>query len=159
VTNTVAEIVASHGAGTSPEDTVARCYARIRAHDDPAVFITLRDESDARAEARALRGGPGERPLFGVPIAIKDDIDVKDLPTTAACPAFAYKAGSYAAAVSRLRQAGAIVMAMFPDSTAPDGTMIPSACVLISYRRVLRSGRRPHGSCRFKNRAAAVRSR
>ena len=43
---TVAAIVAAHRAGGSVEATVARAYARIRAHDDPAIFITLREEAD-----------------------------------------------------------------------------------------------------------------
>jgi allophanate hydrolase len=110
VTQTVAGILASHRAGTAtPEETIAQAYARIRAHGDPAVFITLRDEADARAEARAL-GRPDGRPLFGVPVAVKDNIDVKGLPTTAACPAFAYTPTVDATAVARLRAAGAIVV-------------------------------------------------
>ncbi len=110
MSNTAAKIAADHWAGrAAPEDTVARCYARIRAHADPAIFITLRDEADARAEARALIA-TGERPLLGVPVVIKDNIDVKGLPTTAACPAFAYEPATDATAVARLRAAGAIVI-------------------------------------------------
>ena len=65
-------------------------YERIRAYKDPAVFISLRDEADARAGARELAGRDGsELPLFGVPVAVKDNVDVAGLPTTAACPAYA----------------------------------------------------------------------
>ena len=113
VIKTVSEIVAEHRSGAaSPEDTIAQCYARIRAHADPAIFISLRDEADARAEARALSGHPRAKdlPLLGVPVAVKDNIDVKGLPTTAACPAFSYQPGADAAAVARLRQAGAIIV-------------------------------------------------
>jgi allophanate hydrolase len=111
VTETVAQILAAHRAGTmTPEETVARSYARIRGHGDPAIFISLRDEQDALAEARALAGrGPG-LPLYGIPVAVKDNIDVKGMPTTAACPAFAYQAARDATAVARLRQAGAIMI-------------------------------------------------
>ncbi len=109
---TVASIVAAHRAGTvSPVETVARSFARIRALGDPALFISLREEADALAEAGALMAGGGAKlPLYGVPVAIKDNIDVAGFATTAACPAFAYKPTHDATAVARLRQAGAIVI-------------------------------------------------
>ena len=108
---TVAEIVAAHRAGTlTPEQTVTRCYARLRAHDDPAIFISLKPEAEALAEARALPKDGAGLPLYGVPVAVKDNIDVAGLPTTAACPAFAYDAHRDAGAVARLRAAGAIVI-------------------------------------------------
>ena len=112
MSGTAASIVAAHRAGTcSPEDTVAQCYARIRALDDPAIFISLRDEADAIAEAKALAAEPhADRPLYGVPVAVKDNIDVKGLPTTAACPAFAYRPSKDATCVARLKRAGAIVI-------------------------------------------------
>jgi allophanate hydrolase len=112
VTETVLSIVAAHRAGTAtPEQTVARCYARIRTRDAAAIFITLRDEADALAEARKLEeAGPTDLPLYGVPVAVKDNIDVAGLPTTAACPAFAYNPAHDATTVARLRAAGAIVI-------------------------------------------------
>jgi allophanate hydrolase len=112
VGETIAAIVEAHRSGaSSPEATVARTYTRIRAHGDPAIFITLRDEADARAEAADLAAkGDTDLPLYGVPVAVKDNIDVAGLPTTAACPAFAYDAGKDATCVARLRRAGAIVI-------------------------------------------------
>ncbi|RJF77852.1 allophanate hydrolase [Rhodopseudomonas palustris] len=111
MTETIAEIVAAHRAGTAtPAQTVARCYQRIRAHGDPAIFITLRDEADAIAEAVALAAKDPSLPLYGVPVAVKDNIDVAGLPTTAACPAFAYQPAQDSTAVARLRAAGAIVI-------------------------------------------------
>src|SRR5207302_9749150 len=47
-------------------------------------------------------------PLYGIPFAVKDNIDVAGLPTTAACPAFAYMPASSAPVVDRLRRAGAL---------------------------------------------------
>src|ERR1700683_344391 len=112
VTDTVAEILDAYRAGTvTPDDIWARSFARIRAHGDPAVFITLREEAEVRAEAAALaRTGDRTPPLFGIPVAIKDNIDVKGLPTTAACPAFLYRPARDATAVTRLRAAGALIL-------------------------------------------------
>ncbi|MGJ5010124.1 allophanate hydrolase [Bradyrhizobium oligotrophicum] len=111
MTETIAEIVAAHRAGlTKPSDTIARYYARIRAHNDPAIFISLRGEKDALAEAETLADKDRSLPLYGVPVAVKDNIDVAGLPTTAACPAFAYTPSRDSTAVARLRAAGAIIV-------------------------------------------------
>jgi len=112
MTETAAAIVAAHRAGTlSPAQTVARSFQRIRDHDDPAIFISLRDEQQALAEAKALGAkDAAQLPLYGVPVAVKDNIDVAGLPTTAACPAFGYSPAHDATSVARLRAAGAIII-------------------------------------------------
>ena len=112
MTETVAEIVTAHREGLmSPALSVARSFQRIRDHNDPAIFISLRDEADALKEAEALAAKDAARlPLFGVPVAVKDNIDVQGLPTTAACPAFAYMPARDASAVAKLRAAGAIII-------------------------------------------------
>ncbi|MCA1526773.1 allophanate hydrolase [Bradyrhizobium yuanmingense] len=110
---TIAAIVAAHRAGTlTPAETVARTYQRIRDYDDPAVFISLRDEKDAIAEAEKLaaRADAASLPLYGVPVAVKDNIDALGFPTTAACPAFSYTPTHDSTAVERLRAAGAIII-------------------------------------------------
>ena len=113
MTETVAAIVAAHRAGTtSPAETIARSYQRIRDHNDPAIFISLRDEKDALAEAASAepQRTPASLPLLGVPVAVKDNIDALGLPTTAACPAFSYSPTHDSTAVARLRAAGAIII-------------------------------------------------
>jgi allophanate hydrolase len=112
VTETIAAIVAAHRAGhLSPAQTMARSFQRIREHDDPAIFISLRNEADAIAEAEALSAKDAARlPLYGIPVAVKDNIDVAGLPTTAACPAYSYRPSHDATSVARLRAAGAIVI-------------------------------------------------
>src|ERR1700729_3083690 len=112
MTETVAEILHAYRRGAlKPEDVVARSFGRIRHHDDPAIFIALRDEADVIAEAKALaRDGDTALPLYGIPVAVKDNIDVKGLPTTAACPAFGYRPGRDATSVAKLRQAGALIL-------------------------------------------------
>jgi allophanate hydrolase len=109
---TLSEIREAYLAGAvTPADIVSRSYARIRALDDPAVFISLLDEKDALAAAQKLAAdGSLNLPLYGIPVAVKDNIDVRGLPTTAACPAFAYRPNVDAACVAHLRKAGAIVI-------------------------------------------------
>src|SRR5579862_6622506 len=112
MTETVAEILDAYRRGAlKPEDIVARSFARIRRHGDPAIFIALRDEADVAAEAKALaRDGDMALPLYGIPVAVKDNIDVKGLPTTAACPAFLYRPARDATVVAKLRAAGALIL-------------------------------------------------
>lgn len=109
---TVSSLLAAHRSGEmTPEQTVARSFERIRAHGDPAIFISMRAEDDVRAEARALAAtGDKTKPLYGIPVAVKDNIDVRGLPTTAACPAFSYEPSRDATAVARLRAAGALIV-------------------------------------------------
>jgi allophanate hydrolase len=108
---TVTEIVAAHRSGAvMPAQTIRRCYERIRALADPGLFISLRDENAAVAEAEALLIERLDAPLCGVPVAVKDNIDVVGLPTTAACPAFSYLPSADATAVAKLKAAGAIVI-------------------------------------------------
>jgi len=95
----------------TPAQTVARSYQRIRDYNDPAVFISLRVERDALAEAEGLAAkNASALPLYGVPVAVKDNIDALGMATTAACPAFAYAPVHDSTAVAKLRAAGAIVI-------------------------------------------------
>jgi allophanate hydrolase len=94
-------------------ERVGAAYARIAEVDRPEVWIHLRDQDDVLAEAAALdaRAAAGEAlPFHGVLVAVKDNIDVAGLPTTAACPPFAYLPDVSAPAVSRLTEQGAIVL-------------------------------------------------
>ena len=63
-----------------------------------------------RGRSRLAAGPAKLLPLFGIPFAVKDNIDVAGFPTTAACPAFAYTPEISARAVARLVAAGAIVV-------------------------------------------------
>jgi allophanate hydrolase len=67
--------------------------------------------AEALEQRRRLRNETGEElPLYGLPFAIKDNIDVAGLPTTAACPAYAYTADRTATIVEALRGAGALLI-------------------------------------------------
>lgn len=92
---------------TTPARVVAAIYARIRESGLAPVWISLADE--AAAMRRAVEWNPS-LPLAGIPFAVKDNIDVAGLPTTAACPSFAYVPEHSATVVSRLLEAGAILI-------------------------------------------------
>lgn len=101
-----------------PTKLVREIYRRQRSLDATGrargVWITLMDEEEAIAQAQAIeaRGAGASRqlPLYGIPFAVKDNIDCEGLATTAACPEFAYKASADAAVVARLKAAGAILV-------------------------------------------------
>lgn len=95
----------------TPTRAVAEVYRRIAEHNDPAVFICLREIADVQREAAELeRREPAGLPLYGIPVAIKDNIDVAGVSTTAACPDFAYVPDADATVVAKLRAAGALVI-------------------------------------------------
>ncbi len=104
---TVAQYREAYASGAlTPIEAVREVYRRIAALADPAVFLTLRPEAEVAAEARDLPAGP----LHGIPVAVKDNIDVAGLPTTCACPDYARPATQDAGVVMRLRQAGALII-------------------------------------------------
>lgn len=99
---------------------VRAAYARLREVDRPEVWTTLLAEDDALAAAAAVdaRVAAGEDlPLAGTTLAVKDNVDVAGLPTTAACPSYATDprgrpgpAARTAPAVQALVDAGAVVL-------------------------------------------------
>jgi allophanate hydrolase len=99
----------AYAAGLSAEAVIAEAYARIAAAGDPGIFLHLRPQEEVMAEAAALPPFDADAmPLWGLPFAIKDNIDLAGCPTTAACPAYAYQPERDAFAVAALKSAGAI---------------------------------------------------
>jgi len=95
----------------TPSEAAEAAIAADAAHADPALWIHRRADADIRAEAAALEAeGPQGRPLWGLSYAVKDNIDVAGLPTTAACPDYAFTPASDAFTVARLRAAGALLI-------------------------------------------------
>jgi allophanate hydrolase len=108
---TVVALVAGHRSGKIPiVSTIERVFRRLAEAADPAIFISLRAQEAIMADASALSQGDTSLALYGVPVAVKDNIDVTGLPTTAACPAFSYMPERDAEAVARLKRAGAIII-------------------------------------------------
>ena len=105
---TIPSLQAAYAAGTPVARVIAQVYERIAQVGDPAIFITLIPQDQVLAAAEALGPYDPALPLWGVPFAVKDNIDVAGCPTTVACPAFAYKPTTDAFVVARLKAAGAL---------------------------------------------------
>lgn len=99
----------AYAGGARPVDIVAEAFRRLDGVNDPGIFIHT-DREMALAAAKALGDAPDGRPLWGIPFAVKDNIDVAGMPTTAACPDFAYDAAADAFVVAKLKEAGAICL-------------------------------------------------
>lgn len=100
-------------AGGTPLDMVEALIARLDAATDPAIFITRATPEQLHTAATELMSRAPKAnslPLWGLPFAVKDNIDAAGFPTTAACPAFAYKPAADAVVIARLKAAGAIVI-------------------------------------------------
>ncbi|HHK5887297.1 TPA: allophanate hydrolase [Serratia marcescens] len=97
----------------------------------------------------AVAGDLSRLPLFGVPFAIKDNIDVGGWPTSAACPAFTYQAAADATVVANLRAAGAIALGktnLDQFATGLVGTRSPYGAVVNSFDSRYVSGGSSSGS-------------
>ena len=94
-----------------PRDVVDGVLGRIAARGDDKVWIHLASREALAARADELeRRGPAHLPLYGIPFAVKDNIDVAGEPTTAACPEYAYAPAASAPVVQALLDAGAIAI-------------------------------------------------
>jgi allophanate hydrolase len=109
-----ASLGAAYAAGTAtPDQILDEIFARIASQGERPVWITLapRARVAARLAENNRRRQAGENlPLFGIPFAVKDNIDVAGLPTTAACPGFAHVPERSATVVEKLEAAGAVLV-------------------------------------------------
>jgi allophanate hydrolase len=123
-------------------------YARVQ----PQAWIARVPDDQVLAKARQVdaRLAAGERlPLAGVPFAVKDNIDVAGMPTTAACPAFAYEAAQSATVVQRLEDAGALLLGktnLDQFATGLVGTRSPYGIPACVFNRAYVSGGSSAGS-------------
>jgi allophanate hydrolase len=108
---TIAELHDFYRDGGSPADVVRGTFQEIERVRDPGIFITLFDLDKVMGEVSALPPfDTTAYPLWGVPFAVKDNIDIAGVPTTCGCPAFAFTPQKTAHAVSKLLAAGAILI-------------------------------------------------
>ena len=121
---------------------------------DDSAWISIACDAQLKAQLLQLEAlqqtqGRERLPLYGIPFAVKDNIDVEGFVTTAACPAFAYQAQRDAVAVQRLRQAGAIVLRktnLDQFATGLVGTRSPFGAVPNAFDSRLISGGSSSGS-------------
>jgi allophanate hydrolase len=118
----------------TPSQLVESLLAARHTFDAHNIWISDVPDEALRARGRQLDGmEPDSLPLYGIPFAIKDNIDLAGLPTTAACPAFAYQPASSAPVVQALIDAGAIAL---------------GKTNLDQFATGLVGTRSPHGACR-----------
>ncbi|MGQ4274012.1 allophanate hydrolase [Terrihabitans sp. B22-R8] len=146
-----ARLRAAYAEGLSPTDMVDALARRLD-EADPAIFISRVSAEhlrDAAAELLARAPEPNSLPLWGLPFAVKDNIDVGGLPTTAACPEFAYEPVADAFAVARLKEAGALVIGktnLDQFATGLNGTRSPYGAPRCVFDEAYVSGGSSSGS-------------
>ena len=107
----IASLHEAYQSGLSIAEVIDTVLARSAAAGDPGIFIHLATRAEMLAEAEALGSfDPVAKPLWGIPFAVKDNIDVAGMPTTAACAEYAYTPDKDATVVAKLKAAGAFVV-------------------------------------------------
>ncbi|MDX1736482.1 MAG: amidase family protein, partial [Halioglobus sp.] len=105
-----ATLRAVYAAGqTTPAEVMAQLRSRAERYAQHNIWIHLLSEQEQSPYLAALADkAPRDHPLWGIPFAIKDNIDLAGIPTTAACREYAYTPEDSAHVVQRLIDAGAI---------------------------------------------------
>lgn len=107
----IGSLHAAYAKGWPVSEMIETVFARIETVADPGIFLYLADRLALLAEAAKLGPfDPVASPLWGIPFAVKDNIDVSGMPTTAACPDYSYMPEKDATVVRLLKAAGAIVI-------------------------------------------------
>jgi allophanate hydrolase len=95
--------------GETPESLFSKLRSQALAQHEYNAWIYLLSEDELQVYFDGLKLKPIEStPLWGIPFAIKDNIDLKDIPTSAGCKSFTYSAEKSATVVALLIEAGAI---------------------------------------------------
>lgn len=154
--NSVVTLTEWNNAIHSGEIDPASLLQALALQDDDPAWITLLDSSRLQSQLDYLEtlvqnvdGNIARLPLYGVPFAVKDNIDVAGWPTTAGCTEFAYIATSDATTVKRLREAGAIVVGktnLDQFATGLVGTRSPYGAVPNTFDAAYISGGSSSGS-------------
>lgn len=147
----ISDLLAQYRAGAlKPSELVESLYERIHAFTGRGIWISLVPFERTLERARALgEHDPASLPLYGIPFAIKDNIDLAGTPTTAGCPAYAYTPQQTAFVVERLIKAGALPIGktnLDQFATGLVGTRSPYGACLNSFNPEFISGGSSAGS-------------
>ncbi|MEI4278223.1 allophanate hydrolase [Klenkia terrae] len=149
---TITALGAAFRAGTlTPHRLLADLADRIEERGADGVWISTVPRAGLLARAAELEADPAAAalPLYGIPFAVKDSLDVAQLPTTCACPDFAYHPTTSATVVRRLEAAGAVVVGktnLDQFATGLNGTRSPYGIPRSVYGADLVSGGSSSGS-------------
>lgn len=135
--------------GLTPLELMKEIIRRAKQNEEANVWIVKPDLSFIKEYIDALPEEKEGYPLWGIPFAVKDNIDVKGLPTTAACPEYAYQPEKHAFVVEKLIAAGAIPVGktnLDQFATGLVGTRSPYGEVHNAYQPELISGGSSSGS-------------
>lgn len=151
---TLADWQQTYRDGQSPAELLHSLRLTLSSADN--AWIALASEAQLNSQLDALsalldaaNGELSKLPLYGVPFAIKDNIDAAGWLTTAACPEFAYSAAADATVVAKLRAAGAILIGktnLDQFATGLVGTRSPHGAVCNSFNPDYVSGGSSSGS-------------
>ena len=134
----------------TPLALVDDLLGRLGREDSHAIWISRLDADALRAYASKLEGRDiTSLPLYGIPFAIKDNIDLAGLPTTAGCPEYAYTPERHATVVARLIDAGAIPLGktnLDQFATGLNGTRSPYGACRNAFNAEFISGGSSSGS-------------
>ena len=135
----------------SPEDIVNAIYDKIKLYEDYNIWIHVVSKQEVLNKIQKLKdlSKTRELPLYCIPFAVKDNIDVEEMPTTAACREYEYFPNKSAKVVKFLEEAGAILIGktnLDQFATGLVGTRSPYGAVKNSYNSEYISGGSSSGS-------------
>jgi allophanate hydrolase len=110
MTQRIAGLKAAYRDGRRPSELARELLERLASPSEQPVWIARVPAEVLLASAEALDEADPLLPLYGIPFAVKDNMDVAGMETTAGCPGFAYTAAQTAPVVQRLLDAGALLV-------------------------------------------------
>ncbi|UCU94354.1 allophanate hydrolase [Hydrogenophaga taeniospiralis] len=145
----IASIKAAYASGVSVRAVIAEAKRRC-ASDTHHAFIHRLSDAEIEPFLAHLDGvDPASLPLYGVPFALKDNIDLAHISTTAGCPEFAYTPGESAFLIQQLVAAGAVPLGktnLDQFATGLNGTRSPYGACQNAFNPEFVSGGSSSGS-------------